>query len=366
MSKLPKSGFARLRLAHQRLDGDPAESAEDAVRWLGAVQSQDYHDAKWSIGQRCRSLTGSEFDACFNSGRVLRTHVLRPTWHFVPPEDLGWMQRLTSPRVHALNAAYYRKEGIDAAVVKRGRKLVERQLRRNQHCTRHELAAIFARNALPSTGLGLAYLVMHLELDGVICSGPLRGRQFTYALLEERVPNASHLQGDDALRELAFRYFRSHAPATIHDFAWWSGATVATARHAVALNQERLSSELRTGKEYWFHSGGTAARAKAPLVHLVSIYDEHVLAYADRSHVTHPDAQAALASRADALNLLILLDGRAIGSWTRTIKSRRIEICCTSFIPLGNAATQALQQAGARYGAFWDSEVSLAIERSPP
>ncbi len=201
---------------------------------LGAVQSQDYAAAKWGVGQRTVGITDAIVEQAFADGSILRTHVMRPTWHFVTPSDIRWMLSLTAPRVHAANAYRYRELELNEAVFRRCRSSLMRALQGGRQLTRTELRQLLQRARIDTTApQRLAYLLMHAELEGVICSGARRGKQFTYALLDERVPPASVPQRDEALHDLTMRYFSTRGPATPQDFSWWSGLTVADAKRGV-------------------------------------------------------------------------------------------------------------------------------------
>ena len=188
-----------------------------------------------------------DVEQAFNDGQILRTHVLRPTWHFVAPEDIRWLLALSAPRIHAANAYYYRQAGLDAKTFAKSCAMIHRALEGGKTLTRAELAVHLKRAKVPADGLKLAYLMMHAELEGVICSGPRRGKQFTYALLDERVPATKPKTRDEALAELARRYFASHGPATVRDFAWWSGLTVKDAQQAIDSVRPRLESSTIGG-----------------------------------------------------------------------------------------------------------------------
>ena len=297
------------RLRNQRLIDTPLRRPHDVVSWLGAVQAQDFAGAVWGLALRMRDATASTIERAFAEGRLLRTHVLRPTWHFVTPEDIRWMQALTGPRVLALNAHYAKKLEIDGRLSARATGLMERALGGGRHLTRDELAAALGAGRIAAAGQRLAYLVMAAELAAVICSGPRRGKQFTYALVAERAPQARVLPRDEALAELARRYFQSHGPATVHDFAWWSGLTVKDARAgAAAVPAELVLRE-------------PPALDLAPDAHyLLPNYDEYLIAYRDRG---------AVIDRTRSRNLgiftslefphHIVLGGRVAGSWRRTI-----------------------------------------------
>ena len=208
--------IAPIRLRQQQLARGDGTSPSDVVRWLGAVQAQDYAGARWALGLRVKGTTDEDVARAFDAGTILRTHMLRPTWHFVAPEDIRWVQALTAPRVHAANCSYYRKLELDDRLLARSRAVFERTLDGGAHRTRTELASALARAGIVADGHRLAYLVMHAALERVICSGPRRGKQFTYARLDERAPGARTLARDEALAALTRHYFSSHGriPAT--------------------------------------------------------------------------------------------------------------------------------------------------------
>ena len=224
------------RLFNQRLAGNLFEKPEAVVSWLGAVQAQEYPGAKWSVAQRTKGLTEATIEQVFAEGAILRTHLLRPTWHFVTPADIRWLLKLTAPRVNAANASYYRKFGLDEAVLARTNTVIARALEGGKQLTRSELEAALQQAGLSTPAddrLRLAYIMMRAELDVLVCSGPLRGKQHTYVLLEERVPQAGTLERDEALAELTRRYFTSRGPATLKDYMGWSGLL------AAGMNSER-------------------------------------------------------------------------------------------------------------------------------
>src|SRR5215204_5191344 len=201
---MDKAGVAHRRLHNLRISSPSLASPEDVLRWLGAVQSQDYPGGKWSIGQRVPGITDAALDQAFDAGRLLRTHVLRPTWHFVLPDDIRWLLDLTGPRILATNAHYSRQFGVHDALAD-GQRAIAKALEHGDYLTRKEIQAALQQAGISAHGLGLAYVLMCAELNGVICSGPLRGKQHTYALVEDRAPHAHRLGRDEALAELTRR-----------------------------------------------------------------------------------------------------------------------------------------------------------------
>ena len=344
--------IGRYRLGSQRLIGPRMKKPADAVRWLGAVQAQDYGEAKWGIALRTSATTDAAVDKAFNRGAFVRLHALRPTWHFVAPEDLRWLLALTSPRVHAANARVYRRLELDAAVLERARSIIVKALRDRHHRTRAELGALLQEKRIHASGQRLAYLLMHCELDGVVCSGPLQGGKHTYALVAERVPPTAAKSRDEALVELALRYFTSHGPATAHDFAWWSGLTVREARQGAELARA-LESVALNGKTYWFAEHDLSVGTDPQVIHLLPNYDEHLVAYRDHGPSLDPRAPDALRNWGNALTShMVTRNGLVVGGWRRTIADERIAITLDLKAPLKPAERRALHAAAEEYGKF--------------
>jgi len=349
----------RRRLYDQRLAADPFERPRDAVRWLGAVQAQEFAEAKWSIGQRVRDCSDADVEQAFARGEILRTHVLRPTWHFAAADDIRWMLNLTAPRVHAVNRYWYAKHDLDESVLARGHEVLSRALDGGEPLTRKELADALARAGIAAEGPRLAYLVMHAELEALVCSGPRRGAQHAYLLLEDRAPQAPEVTRDQALAELTRRYFRSHGPATVKDFTWWSGLTAADARAGLEAVGRELMREVDDGGTSWISAPAPAPRCPldAAGAFLLPGYDEAVIAYKDLKIVL-----ADSPPREGLLARPIVLDGRTVGSWKRTTTKRAAVIGATLFTSLNAAETQALQAAVQRFGRFLELPATLEID----
>ena len=323
------------------------------VRHLLAVQAQDFYGALWALGLRLPRATADTVEQAFTAGAILRTHLMRPTWHFVAPEDIRWLLALTAPRVHALNALYYRRAGIDSATRRRCRAVLARELG-GQCRTREELRVALERAGVRARGaLRLPYILMQAELDGLICSGPRRGKQFTYALLEERVRPARPLPRDEALGELARRYFSTRGPATVQDCARWSGLTVADVRRGLAAVQRSFEHHEIRGRTYWFAPGGRPQRS-ATTAYLLPNYDEYVSSY--RFHDVILDA---VGNPRLAYPHLLVLNGRLVGTWNRTLGKTRVDIVTHTFAPLAARDRRAVARAARRYGAFVGLPVRL-------
>ena len=228
------------------------------------MQAQDVGPAKWAIGRRTKGATDAQLDRAYAAGTILRTHVLRPTWHFVLPADIRWLLAATAPRVQARNAHRYRQLGLDAETLERSGSLLGGALCGGRQFTRKEAAATLTAAGIAVDGQRLAYILMNAELNGIICSGAPRGSQHTYALLRERAPQARELTRDEALAELTLRYFTSHGPATAKDFASWASLTVADVTLGLQAVGARLQHEVIDGVAFWSAAAPPAPAARIP------------------------------------------------------------------------------------------------------
>ena len=348
------------RLQNQRLIGTSFTQPQEVVQWLGAVQAQEYAGAAWGIAQRANGLSQAGIDQAFADGTILRTHAMRPTWHFVTPADIRWLLKLTSPRVHAVNASYYRKLELDDGVLARSATVLATTLQGGKHLTRSELATAFEHAGIMHTNddrLRLSYLMMHAELEGLICSGAMRGKQHTYALLDERAPPARALERDEALAELVRRYFASHGPATVKDFAWWSGLSSSDTRVGLELSRSQLETAAVDGKTYWFAPSLSIAPPAAPIAHLLPAYDEYTIAYKDHSAILDPHYRELIIA---AFGIVIVIDGRIVGAWKRALTKDSAVLSLSPFTSLAEDERQAVALSVERYGMFLGKPIILA------
>lgn len=349
------------RLRNHLLCRPARTTPAEVVRRFGAMQAQDFLAATWAIGLRAPGCHSSAVEAAFNEGLILRTHVLRPTWHFVSPEDIRWMLALSAPRVHAANAYYYRQSGLDAKAFAKSCAMMHRVLDGAEPMTRAELAVPLKRAKVPADGLKLAYIMMHAELEGVICSGPRRGKQSTYALLDDRAPAGKTLDRRDAIAMLATRYFASHGPATVRDFVWWSGLTVKDAQLGIEAAKPALAKDTIDGCEYWSAPSRGSADPGCTAF-LLPNYDEYLIAYKDRTAVVDPGRAANIVARSGgAYPHHLIVDGRLAGSWTREVRPTAVDIQVAPYFKLTAAQTRAVASAADCYAEFLGVPVAFSI-----
>ena len=342
----------RERLANQHLASPQLEDPVEVVSQLGAVQAQDFPAAKWALGLRVQNASEASVDAAFDRGEILRTHVLRPTWHFVVPCDIRWLLQLTAPRVKAMMLSYTRRLGLDEDVVARSEAALAHALEGGQSLTRAEVGAALRTAGIDVTdGATIGQIVTQAELDGILCSGPRRGRLHTHMLLEERAAPVPPLTRDEALAELTWRYFSSHGPALVADCTWWSSLPAREINRGLELNQARLESQTVDGRLYWFRRQSASHRAPET-VHLLPNYDEYTVAYRHRELYYDAERNWTGNTRMDVpFTNVILAAGQVAGRWRRVSGRPRLEHTWT--IEPGPSEQERLASAEERYQRFF-------------
>jgi hypothetical protein len=342
--------IAHQRLFHQHLALPNFQKPGDVVAWFGAVQAQDYLGALWAVGLRMPDASEAAIEQAIAAGVIVRTHPMRGTWHFVAAADIHWLLALMAPRNIARNAAWYRQLELDDATLAASSAVFARALQGGKQLTRRELAAALEQTGISTAGLRLTFLLSRAEIEGIICSGARRGKQFTYALLDEMVPAPRTLAREEAVAELVRRYFTSHGPATVQDFVWWSSLTTADARAGLDVVKSHLTRQVIDGQTYWLAPSTPAAPADPPTAYLLPPYDEYTVAYTDRSAVLDP--AYAEQTRNGIFSPIIVVDGQIVGVWSRAFKKNAVVITTNRFIPLSEVQEQALAAARNRYSRF--------------
>jgi hypothetical protein len=350
---------ARRRLQAQGIAAERFENAVDVVRWFGAVQAQDYLGSLWALGLRLPGTVEAEIERAVAERLIVRTWPLRGTLHFVAAGDVRWMPGLLGSRTIARAAGRYRQLGLDEATFAKSRRVLARALEGGRLLTRAELAAALVRSGIATDGQRLIHLLNRSALEGLTCYAARRGKQFTFALLDEWVPSSKSLTREEALAELAVRYFQSHGPATLEDFVWWSSLTRTDARAGLEAARQRLEHESLDGRTYWLSPSTVDAKPESPAVHLLPPFDEYTVAYRDRSAALHPSSARRPDAATAVLGPTVILDGRAVGTWRRTLKKNSVIVETSLWVTLKPAERRALDVAARRYGDF----LNLPAER---
>ena len=355
--------IAEARLRRQFLVGEsPHRNAAEVVRALCAVQSQDFAGAKWALAMRSKGLDEAAIDAAFDRGDIVRTHVLRPTWHFVAPEDLRWMQALTGHRVARIMASYNVRLGLTPAVLRKSLDVIGKALADQGPLTRTQLKAELERARINTEGTQrLAHVAMQAEVEALVCSGPQRGKQSTYALIGERVKKSRLLEGDEALHELTVRYFASRAPATAHDFSWWSGLTVAECTRGIVMTGNQLQQIALNEKRYFVPPDFELPSKVSAVAHLLPNYDEYFIGFKDRSAIGQRLGHSALVTGGNALIAnVVAIDGQLVGGWRRGLDNCKTALRLELLVKLKRQEQSSLKRAVERFAEYAGSAIQIS------
>jgi hypothetical protein len=346
------------RLRSQRIAGPGFEKPGTAVAWMGAVQAQDYLGALWAVGLRTRTPREETIEQAIADRSIVRTWPMRGTLHFVAAADVRWMLALLTPRVIAGQHGRHRQLELDQSDFDRSRDLFTRALEGGRQLTREACYDILEAGGVSAAGQRGIHILQRLAQDGLLCFAARHGKQQTFALLDEWIPAARPLARDEALAELAARYFTSHGPATLQDLTWWSGLTVADAKLGIELAAPRLERETADGVTYW-SAPDVTPEPGGPRAHLLPPFDEYTVAYRDRSAVLAPAAHKTLISSNGIFYPAVVLDGQVVGTWKRSLKKGAVAIAQSPFSPLKKKEQKAIAEAAERYGRFLGLATSL-------
>jgi len=347
-----KSDIAKIRLFNQQITATKFTAPEDIVRWFGAMQAQDYPMAKWAIGLRIPDATEEKIEQTIADGKILRTHLMRPTWHFVAGCDIRWLIALSAPQLKSTSGAMFRQFGLDAETCKRANDLIAKTLEGGKHLTRAEIMLELKNEGIDSDNYRASYLMFNAEIEAIVCNGVKRGKEQTYALLDERVPKTAEISRDEAIAELTLRYFTSHAPATLKDFIWWSGLPTADARKGLEMNKSNLVSQEIDGQTYFLADSLLIPPDKADSLHLLPAFDEFMVSYKDRSAALDPHLAKEAITGNGIFKPIIVVGGKIRGVWKRAFKKDSMIIEKILFGELNRSENEVFQSKAQKYGEF--------------
>ena len=347
--------IAHRRLRDQLISEPRFTNPADTVAHLGAVQAQEYLSALWAVGLRTRDATEASIEQAIAERALVRTWPMRGTIHFVHPADVRWMLALLTPRVVAAAASRFRELELDVSLFARSRILFARALEGGKQLTRGEMYQALEQNGISVAGQRGYHLLWRAAQDGLICFGSRRGKRPTFVLLDEWAPAGRALTQDEALAELARRYFTGHGPATLQDFVWWSGLTVTDARAGLEMVRTQLAEDRIEGRAYWSSLDAASAADPSPSAWLLPNFDEYLVGYRERSAVLDPVHAKQAAPGGGMLNATVVLDGQVVGVWKRTLKRDRVLL---EVAPVAGFDTSAVAAAADRYAHF----VNMPVE----
>ncbi|HEY3388145.1 MAG TPA: winged helix DNA-binding domain-containing protein [Prolixibacteraceae bacterium] len=346
----------------QKIETTEFTTAKEIVGWMGALQAQDFAMAKWAVGVRLLNPTDTKIQAALNTGEIIRIHLMRPTWHFVSADDVYWLLDLSAGKIKAAMKSRDRELELSEAIFTRCNKIIESELSGGAHLTREELARAFHNVNINTDNNRLSHILVRAEVEGIVCSGQIKGNKQTYALLSERVPYRKILSKEESLAELAKRYFTSHGPATLQDFVWWSGLSVTEARQGLDAVKAGFIFEAVDSAIYWFKDSFSRSYVESNSVYLLPAFDEFLISYRDRgaslSQVHHKNA----VSDNGIFRPVIVVNGQVTGLWNRTFIKDKVVIRTTPFLSGDKITNELFLKAARHFGSFIDKEVRLNDE----
>lgn len=350
--------ITRLRLNNQMIASSSLSTPGAVLNWMGPIQAQDYAMSKWAIGCRIPGCTENSIEVAIHSGTIIRTHILRPTWHWVSAEDIGWILALTAPKIKSLMKSYINAVELTPAIFKKSNAVMAKVLSGNNHLTRTALAEQLTQSKINCDNR-LPLLLAWAELEGLICSGVPQGKNQTYALLEERVKVQTSIDKEEALLRLAKRYFTAHGPATLGDFTWWSGLPVADARKALEMAKPLLEEIVTKEDTYWLSPTTAAVNSTAKSCYLLPAFDEFLIGYKDRTAAIAKELQPKAFTNNGIFRPIVVLDGKVKGIWSRSFNKDKVTMKIDLFERSTNTIENAIKPQGKRYGAFLDKELEI-------
>jgi hypothetical protein len=354
--------ISHLRLQNQWITPHSPIDVKTVAAHLGVLQAQDYTHAKWAIGLRIPGSTDADIESAIDRGDIIRTHLLRPTWHFVAADDVRWMLALSAPQLRMAAIQMDRQLGMEEAVFKRCNTIIAKALEGGKQLTREELMAELQRAGIATNDLRAGHIMFRAETESIVCNGSRRGKQFTYALLDERVPKGKIPDRPDAIAELARRYFNSHAPATLHDFHWWSGLKMADARAGLEAVQPNLVQETIGNLTYWLPNDLQPLKTKSQALHLLPAFDEFLVSYKDRSASLDPSRKMQTITGNGIFKPVVVKNGWVNGIWQRMFLKDKVSIERQLFEEWGDVENEAFQQECARFAGFCGKSLVLKQE----
>lgn len=353
--------ISQLRLYNQKITHSDLTSPADVVRRMGALQAQDFIMSKWAIGLRMQNSTEEMINREIDSGRIIRTHVLRPTWHIVSAEDVYWIIELSAPQIKALLSYRDKRLGLTAEIFLKANKIIVKSLEGNRHKTREELIPELKNAGIRVDENRASHIFLRAEIEGLVCSGKRVNNKPSYTLLEEWVPVKNTMKDREAaLQELAIRYFETRGPATVRDFEWWSGLSLKDSKLALSMNKGHLQSRSVDGQEYWYNEVSFNEKHNANNL-LLPAYDEFLISYRDRSAVMQTIENEQVVSKNGIFYPTILINGIVVGTWKRNLKNGIATIMLEPFTNETDLVAK-LEKSIAGYSAFINRKIEVKSE----
>ncbi len=322
--KMTTQDILKIRLYNQLLAGNTLQEPHEIVSYMGAMQAQAFEMAKWGVGVRLKGATIQDVEDDINAGKIIRTHILRPTWHFVAAEDIHWMTELSAPRIRPTFMGYGKYLGFEEGMIAPAIRIVEKLLRDGNHLTRQEIGTVLIAEGVIADLHLTNYIMGRAEVDGIVCNGRVNGNNPTYALLHEWVPKTETLCREEALARLARKFFTSHGPATLADFVWWSGMTLTDAKKAIQQIKHDFVCEQANGREFWMRNDIALSADDSDSALLLPPFDEFVVSYKDRSELIEDHHYGKVMTKNGLFSPTLMLNGEIVGSWKKVTAKGKV------------------------------------------
>jgi hypothetical protein len=353
--------ISAFRSLNQQISNHKFKTARDIASWMGALQAQDYNMVKWAFGIRLPDATEISINEEIDSGKIIRTHLLRPTWHFVSSDDIYWIQKISADHIRSSLSYRDNQLGLTSRILSKTSSAIENILKNNIHLTREELFTELVNSGLKLKNEQASHIFVRAETEGIICSGRQKKGKPTFALLHEWVPvNKKNYTRDESLKELGYKYFMSRGPATVQDFAWWSGLSLREARLGLEYNKSNLISEVVENQTFWFSDYSVNNDQNQERVFLLPSYDEFLLSYRDRSASISDNNHKKAVSNNGIFYPVILSDNQISGTWKR--KSKRDNVAISTSLFKTKLPPESIESAINRYSGFLGKKAELAVD----
>jgi len=351
--------ISAFRLQNQQISSTKFQKVQDLISWMCAMQAQDYGMVKWAIGTRLPEITETIVNEAFRKGEIIRTHLLRPTWHIVSSKDIHWILGLTAPHIKPLLRSRHRNLELSESLINRSKTIIEKSLGGGKHLTRDEIMQHLQNDGISTEGQRAAHLMLICELDGMVCSGNPADKKQTYTLLEEWVPKTKSLNREESLAELTIRYFTSHGPATIQDFIWWSGLPVRDAKNGLEMVKSNFISAKMDELIYWFSPSNQASQIKNTAAYLLPAYDEFIISYRDRTDSLLAVDNKKAISENGLFRPIIVVNGKVVGIWKRQSMKDKVLVIPEYFRTVTQKEQEQIEVALKRYSQFLNQKMEL-------
>ena len=351
------------RLTQQQIEHTAFKTPHEVVAWFGVMQGQDYAGVKWSIGLRMQHGTDAAVEQALIERRIVRTWAVRGTLHMLVAEDLRWLVALLGQRLIASGARRYRELELDAPTLARSADLIAEHLSDGKSHSRTAILTMLHQHHISTAGQRAPHILQHAALRGLICQTNTVRNTPNYVAVDDALPHGKPMSPEEAVAELARRYFTSHGPATLNDFAWWSGLKVSDARAGIAANRAHLDEARIHDEAHWFAPLQQAVTPQ-PRVHLLPGFDEYLLGYQRREDVIPRQHHAHWTHGNGMFTPLFVIDGRIAGRWKRTTTRNKITLDATSIHKLSSQDVTALHEAADQYGQFLGLPVTVGLQEA--